>query len=354
MGKKKTSILFIILSVLLAASVSFSQNTPATEDKSSDSGDAKAPGVKPVEANEYFQYSATKAAMYDDGVTLYANALVKYELTAIDNALADKSYYNVKVVNTSNGEVEYSAPFELHDEGKTTVEYYSVDKIGNKEQKKQYGVTVDNTAPTSKVKTDKPIYEADGKYYVSPNHLFSVNTADTSSGVGKVEYATDGQNYQEYTKAFNIADTSEATLKIRSTDNVLNVTDNFFFINSKEKTEVELAGSTIALTIDNTAPEIAIIPDKEIESRDGKNIVLEDYKYTISATDEGSGLAKIFYRLDKAEAWEPYVKPIELSIYGEHRIEAMAVDNVGNTSVPISLHVFVDVVPPTAETTADK
>ncbi|MCL2026695.1 MAG: hypothetical protein FWG92_07830, partial [Leptospirales bacterium] len=102
MRKKRTSTLLIILSVFLFASVSFSQNTPAAEDRTSDAVDTRAPGVQPVEANEYFQYSATKAAMYDDGATLFANALVKYELIAIDNALADKSYYNVKLGNASS------------------------------------------------------------------------------------------------------------------------------------------------------------------------------------------------------------------------------------------------------------
>ncbi|MCL1912065.1 MAG: hypothetical protein FWG13_07660 [Leptospirales bacterium] len=354
MEKKKTSILFIILTVLLSASVSFSQNTPAAEDKSADAGDSRAPGVEPIEANQYFQYSATKAAMYDDGVTQYANALVKYELTAIDNALADKSYYNVKVANTSSGETEYTAPFELHDEGKTTVEYYSVDKIGNKEQKKQYAIVVDNTAPLSKVKSDRPLYELDGKYYVSNNHLFTINSTDSLSGVGRIEYSTDGQNYQEYVKAFNVPEANDAILKVRGADNVCNVTDNFTFLNTAaDKTEVEISGVELAMIVDNTPPVVTITPDKEIESRDGKNIVYENYRYTVTATDDSSGVAKIFYRLDKAEGWELYTKPIEFSIYGEHRIEAMAVDNVGNASIPVTLQVFVDTVPPPAETTAN-
>jgi len=354
MGKKKTSILFIILSVLLFASVSFSQNTPAAEDRSAEGVDSRAPGVKPVEANEYFQYSATKAAMYDDGITQFANALVKYELVVIDNALADKSYYNVKIGNASSGEVEYSAPFELHDEGKTTVEYYSVDKIGNREQKKLYGIVVDNTAPASRVRPDKPLYEVDGKYYVSNTHRFSITSTDNLSGVGRVEYATDGQNYQEYAGTFNVPETSNAILKVRSADNVLNVTDAFIFIaGAADKTEVELNGAELAMYVDNTPPEVAITPDKEIEFKDGRNIVYENYKYTITATDDASGVARIFYRLDKAEAWELYEKPIELSIYGEHRIEAMAVDNVGNASVPVLLQIFVDIVPPPAETIAN-
>ena len=350
---KNVKILFAVLFALFAVSASFSQNTPASEDRYSERADSRVTEVQPVGASDYFRYSATKAAMYDNGVTLFANALVKYELIAIDNALPDKSYYNVRIANAATGDTEYAAPFEIHDEGKASIEYYSIDKIGNREQRKQYGVTIDNTAPISRIKADRPIYEADGKYYISNAHLFSINSEDSASGVGVIQYSTDGSSYQEYVRAFNINETGVATLKIRSADNVLNTTDNFYFLNSTATTkEQEIDSATLILTIDNMPPMVEIVPDKAMEARDGRNIVLEDFRYTITANDAESGLARIFYRLDKAEAWEPYVKPVELSIYGEHRIEAMAVDNVGNASIPVALHVFVDIVPPAAETTA--
>lgn len=353
--RNKVKILFAVLFALCAVSASFSQSTPASEDRYAESADSRVSEVQPIGASDYFQYSATKAAIYDNGVTLFANALVKYELVAVDYALADKSYFNVKIANAATGDTEYEAPFEIHDEGKVTIEYYSIDKIGNKEQRKQYGITVDNTAPVSRVRADRPIYEVDGKYYVSDSHLFSINSEDASSGVKLIEFSTDGQNYQEYAKVFSIPATTEnATLKVRSVDNVLNTTDHFFFLNSTTTaTAQEIEGAELVLTVDNIAPQVEIVPDKQPEFRDGRNIVLEDYKYTITATDGESGLAKIFYRLDKAEAWEPYEKPVEFSIYGEHRIEAMAVDNVGNASMPVTLLIFVDLVPPAAETSVD-
>lgn len=355
MRKNKLSILFAVLFVLFTASVSFAQNTPAAEDRSAELPDSQVPAVSSVKADKNFHYSAAQAAMYDDGVTLYANALVKYELTATDNALPDKSYYDVIVDKTKGEEVEYMEPFELHEEGKNTIEYYSVDKIGNKETKKQYSVTVDNTAPSARLKSDKPIYEAGGKYYVSNTHLFSITAEDNMSGVGSIEYSVDGSNYAEYVKAFTITEANDATIKVRSHDNVLNTTNRFFFMNSTANGEEEIESEDLVLAMDAEAPEVIITPDKEIlEQRDGRGVVLSDYRYEITASDSGSGLAKIYYRLDKAEAWEPYEKPVELSIYGEHRIEAMAVDNVGNASVPVTLLVFVDLVPPEAETTADK
>lgn len=355
MRKTKISILCAVLFVVFAASVSFSQNTPAAEDRSAEAADTKAPGVSSVEADKNFQYSATQAAMYDDGNTLYANALVKYELTAVDNALPDKSYYGVIVDKTRGEEIEYTEPFELHEEGKNTIEYYSVDKIGNKEAKKQYGVTVDNTPPVARLKADRPIYQAsDGTYYISNAHLFSVTAEDALSGVGSIQYSTDGTNYTEYTNAFSVSDGNSSTLKVRTADNVLNTTENFFFVNTTDEGEEETETDELAFTMDAEGPEVVITPDKEIlEQRDGRGVVLSDYRYEITATDNGSGVAKIYYRLDKAEAWEPYEKPVELSIYGEHRIEAMAVDNVGNTSIPATMLVFVDLVPPEAETTAD-
>ncbi len=354
MRKNKVSILLSILFVFFAASVSFSQNTPAAEDRAADAADSQIPAVQGVDADRNFEYSATKAAMYDDGITLFANALVKYELTATDNALADKSYYDVILENAAGSETEYTVPFELHEEGASVIEYYSVDKMGNRELKKQYSVTVDNTAPAAKLKSDRAIYKADGKYYVSGSQLFSITAEDALSGVGTIEYSTDGATYQEYVKAFSVPAADEATIKVRSWDNVLNSTEHFFFVNETADGEEEIAGEDLVLTVDNEAPAVVITPDKEIvEQRDGRGIVLEDYRYEITASDEGSGLAKIFYRLDKAEAWEPYEKPVELSIYGEHRIEAMAVDNVGNASAPVTLLVFVDLVPPAAETTAE-
>jgi hypothetical protein len=361
---KLTKIILLIAPLtFFGASLSFSQDAKPEDTKAADDtinsepADIKAAdstaAEKPVpdSSDSGFKHNSPKAAMYDDGVTTFTNTRVKYQITATDNAKIDKSFYKVN----EEAEQEYKAPFPVLKEGPQKIQYYSIDKMGNREQEKNLAVTVDNTPPVAMVKTDKPVYQAENRYFVSPDYLFTVMAKDSASGAGLIQYSVDGNSYSSYSASFKIKDLKEASLKIRSSDNVLNTTDSFSFqLKEGEETAGKAAADIFAFTIDDQAPSVEIKPDGELKQKDGKNMALASYRYTISAQDAGAGLSKIYYRIDKAEAWVLYEKPVEFSIYGEHRIEAMAVDNVGNSSAPVSLSLTVDIVPPdTNDTVAE-
>jgi len=351
MKKNNISLLTALILTLFISSFSFSQDAVTddrpivTEDKAADVEGKKEAGAKTAE------YASVKAAVYDDGLATYINSRVKYDITATDNALTDKSFFKVN----ESPEATFEKPFNLETEGKNVITYYSVDKMGNREKDRSMEVTVDNTPPVTMVKSSMPVYKGGEKLFISSTYLFSITSQDNSSGPGTIDYSLDGQTYKPYDASFSITGTGEAVMKVKSSDNVTNTTETFTLIlNGTENEPLTVQGNSATLTLDNTAPAVDIKSAMEPKPVDGKNIVNASNKYEISAGDDGSGVATVFYKIDKAEKWIPYTKAIEFSIFGEHRIEAMAVDNVGNASTPVSLTIFIDVVPPDVkDTTAE-
>jgi hypothetical protein len=110
--------------------------------------------------------------------------------------------------------------------------------------------------------------------------------------------------------------------------------------------EVEFKDGSMKLLCDNTPPAVTIKPDKELMQKSGKNLANIDVKYTVAATDNDSGVAGIFVRLDEKGDFVPYTKEIVFTSNGDHVIEAKAVDKVGNVSPVVVYSVIVDSIPP--------
>ena len=66
---------------------------------------------------------------------------------------------------------------------------------------------------------------------------------------------------------------------------------------------------------------------------------------TLEATDDVSGVASIFYKIDEG-TWTEYTDPVEVLTDGDHNIDYYAVDNAGNEETPNSGSFKVDRTPP--------
>jgi len=278
---------------------------------------------------------------YTDGSSIYVNSQVQFKLTATDDIAIDKIEYKI-----DNGmPAAYLNPFALDKEGLHTIQYYGIDKFGNKEPEKSYSVFVDNTAPVIVVTASAALKKVGERVYNTRGLLYSINVNDALSGVSKVEYSTNGVDFKEYVAPFALK--GETTLKVKAVDNVNNPTDQFAFRGVDESgNEFELKDATVKLYSDETGPIVEIKPDKEIKQIDSKNVTSSDVKYTVTATDDGSGIAAIFYRMDGKGDFIPYKGEIQFLTNGKHQIDARAVDKVGNMSDIVSLSLYVDILPP--------
>ena len=285
---------------------------------------------------------------FSDGYNTYVNDKIQFELFGRDNIMQDKIFYKINNVE----EQLYTGPFNLKEEGSQVIYYYSVDKMGNREELRTLNVIVDTTSPEVIVTITAPFSRTDGKIYASDQfkYDYTISARDNISGVGSVAYAIEDGDYMEYLKPFSINSLKPVTISIAAEDRVGNLTKKYVTKIVDASGNVLAEGiDDIEILVDNTAPVVEITPDKEFFMKDSKKVASRDYKYSISATDADSGVHSIYYRINSRSDFILYTGPIQFNVNGMHKIEAIAKDNVGNTSKAVVLDVYVDTIPASTE-----
>lgn len=290
---------------------------------------------------------ASTGKIYTDGVNTYANSLVKFKLEATDNLVTEKILYSID----SSGEQEYSTPFTISSEGKHTINYYGIDKIGNTENEKVFGVYIDNTPPDITVSTETPVMLINGKYYISEDNVISIQAKDNMSGINSIKYTINGSDYQNYSTSFklNVSGLEDVNFKVKAEDNVGNVVETYkMILPDVSGNQVTQQNMALSFAVDKEKPVVQIEADKPFLDKNGKKVAGQDYKYTISAQDTDSGVKQILYRKDGKGSYIIYDGAFMFPTNGDHFIEAKAIDNVGNISDIAILSVYVDVLPPSS------
>jgi hypothetical protein len=257
--------------------------------------------------------------------TLYGSAATSFTIAASDNLSGvARTEYRI-----DGGAWTSYASFTIAVEGKHVIGYRSVDNVGNVETEKTLAVTIDNTPPLTAIKTGMPQFTAqDGSLYVTYAATFTLAASDNLSGVARTEYRLDGGAWSPYAP-FTIATEGKHVIGYRSVDNVGNV--------EPEK--------TLTVTIDNTPPATAIkTGTPQFTGPDGTFYATSATSFTLTASDNLSGVARTEYRLDGG-AWSPYA-PFTIATEGKHVIGYRSVDNVGNLETEKTLTVTIDNTPP--------
>ncbi|GAB7025284.1 OmpL47-type beta-barrel domain-containing protein [Geotalea toluenoxydans] len=226
------------------------------------------------------------------------------------------------------------APFAFTGEGSHTIEYRGADNLDNLEIIKSQAVLIDNTPPVTAVAVGLPQHAAnDGTLYIHGTSPITLTATDNAAGVQKTEYRVDGGNWNTYQGALAVAAAGAHTVAYRSMDVVGNLE------------EVR----SVAVVVDNTPPE-TIITVGEPKYAGATLFVKSSTLFTLSATDDLSGVAATQYRVDGGE-WTPYA-PFTIATEGTHAVSYRSSDNVGNSETEKSLVVIIDNTPPiTAITT---
>ncbi|SNY69449.1 Ig-like domain (group 3) [Paractinoplanes atraurantiacus] len=185
--------------------------------------------------------------------------------------------------------------------------------------------------------------DGDGNYIGTAT--VTVTASDSGSGVDTVEYALDNAAFQAYTAPVAVTAVGAHTLRYRATDKSGNVS-----------TVGSLAFTVVAPQQQDTTPPT--VTAQLAGDRDGDGNYVGTVTATLTATDAGSGVARIEYSLDGA-AFTAYTQPLVINTPGMHMLHFRATDNAGNTSAEQMSHFTVvepeepDTIPPTVTLDVD-
>ncbi|MGV2939777.1 Ig-like domain repeat protein [Mesobacillus sp. LC4] len=128
----------------------------------------------------------SEAPVTSDNVSdIWYNTSFEVVLNADDNlSKVDKTYYSI-----NGSEFIEGASFEVSEEGIIEVEYYSIDKAGNKEEVNKTQVKIDKTAPTISVDVQE-------EYKLGSEFAISYTAADGHSGIASEEVTINGVAYK--------------------------------------------------------------------------------------------------------------------------------------------------------------
>ena len=191
----------------------------------------------------------------------------------------------------------------------------------------------DTTAPTvsAQVSGDR---NASGDYLGTAT--VTVSASDAGSGVDTVEYQVDDTSFLPYTAPVAVTAIGDHSVQFRATDKAGNLSP----VGSVAFTVVAPNPS------DTTPPTVASTVSG---SRDTAGNYLGTATVTITATDAGSGVARIEYNVDGG-AFATYTAPVVVNTVGPHMVHFRATDVAGNTSAE-QMASFTVVTPPDPDTT---
>jgi uncharacterized cupredoxin-like copper-binding protein len=212
----------------------------------------------------------------------------------------------------------YSAPFDVTEVGDHTVAYRATDVAGNTSDEGTVTFSVvaggggDTTPPT--VSADVTGAQDDDGNYVG-SATVTVTAAD-EGGLASVEYQINDTGWNPYTEPVQITTIGQYVVLLRATDAAGNVgTGQVNF------TVVEAPSDTTPPTV---TAEVSGTQDDDGDYVDVATV-------TLSATDTGSGVKSVEYKLDDGD-WTAYTAAIAVNTPGEHMVSYRATDNANNTS----------------------
>jgi hypothetical protein len=238
----------------------------------------------------------------------------------------------------------YSSPIPLSvlKDGASKINYYAVDNVGNKEEKKViatstetnpenggdmsgYSFYIDKEAPVMSFEIEGDQYKGKS-LYISERSRFKIVVTDEKSGVAKVDYSINNPSLKEtYTEPFEIKKEGVNTVAYASTDNVGNVA-------LSKNQEVYM---------DRSLPHSKMnYSGKRFVNRD-TSFITNQTQIVISASETGSGLQSINYTLDNGTQ-TVYTSPFTVENEGVHTLDYYAVDNVNNTEKTKNAYFVVD------------
>lgn len=229
----------------------------------------------------------------------------------------DKIYYTTDGTDPTVSGIVYTPPISIT--MNTTLKFFAIDSVGNKETIKTEIYNLDATPPVTTVSPAGGLYKT--------SKTVTLTTSETAT----TYYSTDGSTPSiVYTDPINI--TTTTNLK-------------FFSIDQNNNQE---SVNTAIYTIDSIAPTGSIAINSGTAYTNTLDVTL-----TISASDTGSGVTKMQYGDTLKGNWETYAESVSTTLHsgeGTKTIYIQFMDAAGNTSEIYSDTINLDTVAPNIET----
>lgn len=295
----------------------------------------------PPSSKAVYKYSHTKTK---DGKKYYSGPL-SISLTSKDKVSGIQHLFYSLNSNTSS---EYAATLSGAKEGENILKYYSIDKVGNKEDLNEEIFYLDNSSP----KSDYKIVGDKNEKYVSANASIELSSVDNLSGVKAIFYKINNGKYIWYSKPIpaKALVNDQATISFYAEDNLGNK-EKVKTIGSKEGIQVEGNDSpkdiSFEFYVDREAPDVKIEIEVVGDLYKGKySYVSPRTKFKITAADSKAGVEKINYSINSSLLSNNYQEAFLLDKVGLQYVHASASDYVGNVSAPIVKPFFNDAESP--------
>ena len=198
--------------------------------------------------------------------------------------------------------------------------------MGNTSETANLPYILDLSAPKTSYRITGPSYQERSDIYITKDSRVEFSAADDLSGVDKISYQPeDASEPVVYSSPAAFPQEGRRLVRYWSTDHVGN-------------RELERA---MMLITDNTGPEIfanfSLTPVGK--GSDGEPVYRRSTALFLGATDDASGVRKIYYQLNGGKETE-YTTPVVLDHTGSFNLVVRAVDYVGNESTkPVSFSI---------------
>ncbi|MEM4265399.1 MAG: Ig-like domain-containing protein [Thermoplasmata archaeon] len=209
----------------------------------------------------------------------------------------------------------YTAPLVISAEGNHTVDYYSVDIVGNVEPTKSANVKIDKTPPTT---------SASGYMY---NVTLTATDNAGGSGVDRIMYRIDSGSWQVYTGTINAGTSGSHNVSFYAVDKAGNVESTKWIMTPIPDTTKPVTSIALAGTLGSNGWYVSSVT------------------VTLNASDSGSGVDETMYRINGG-SWQTYTAPVEITANGIHTFEYRSVDVAGNSEDAKSAQIKIDTVAP--------
>ena len=230
---------------------------------------------------------------------------------------------------------EYSDPFYFDTEGLNFIRTrWAVDKKTKKtihpQQEVLWEVYADGIKPVTKptfIQAQKHSYK--NTIFYGPNLKINLSSTDNLSGVKKLYYSLNGEQYKEFSTDISFEKEGLFSLKYYSIDNVGNMEDlnqrDFIIDLSSPKTYHSVIGIDLS-----------------------GNIISVRTQIILEFSDTQSGVYKTFYSIDNGKKVVYKGGRIPLSILkdGKHILKYYSVDNVGNKEEETEFNFYLDKISP--------
>jgi len=238
----------------------------------------------------------------------YVTSLTPFTLAPVDGDVPAVGVNHTEYRIDTGPWVPYGDAFVVAGEGIHEVAFRSLDRLGNEEVMKVLSVAVDDTPPTIDFSLAGPIH-AGTPMYVAGNTTVAADAIDPgtwASGVASLSCRIWSGPWTPYLAPFPLpAPDGPKAVECLAADHLGHA-----------------ATVSFDVVLDATAPVVAVSL--------GTGTYPTGTLFSLDATDTGSGLASLVYRIDGG-AWREYAGPFFLP-EGEHTVEYRGTDNVTNAA----------------------